>query len=245
MDRLMDQCETDASAARISIHRRIAQHVYDMQHRSGADVETVVTDLVNAAVADIPGAQYAGITVIKKRVRVLTEATTHRYPTILDNIQNQHLQGPCLAAQWEQHTVRIPDLATESRWPAYCRDALQATPIRSVTSFELFTGGEMMGALNIYADEPNAFSSEAEELGVVFATHAALAWRSVRKEHEFSSALASRDIIGQAKGMIMERYRIDAVQAFEILKRLSQDSNTPLAQLAQRLATADVADPDR
>jgi hypothetical protein len=237
----MDHCDTDeADAAGMGIHRRIAQHAYDMQHRSGADVGTIVTDLVTAAVTDIPGAQYAGITVIKKRSRVQSEAATHRYPRLLDDIQQQHLQGPCLAAQREQHTVRIPDLAAETRWPAYCHDALQATPIRSIISFELFTGGEMMGALNVFADPANAFTGEAEEIGLVFATHAALAWRSMRKEHEFSSALASRDIIGQAKGMIMERYRVDAVQAFEILKRLSQDSNTPLAQVAQRLVAADV-----
>jgi GAF domain-containing protein len=200
---------------------------------------------VAAAVTDIPGAQYAGITVIKKHSHVQTRATTHRYPTLLDEIQQRHMQGPCLAAQWEQHTMRIPDLTAETRWPAYCRDAVQETPVRSILSFELFTEGQMMGALNIYADEAHAFARKTEEVGTVFATHAALAWRSVRKEHEFINALASRDIIGQAKGMIMERYRIDAEQAFDMLKRLSQDSNTPLVRVAQSLVTVKFDDPDK
>jgi AmiR/NasT family two-component response regulator len=234
----MDQAAT-GGADTGRIHRRIAQHVHDLRNRPNMDVDAVVTDLVETAASSIPGAQYAGITVVHKRTHVRTQAATHRYPVVLDDIQGRHLQGPCVSAQWEHHTVRIPDLTTEIRWPKYCRDALQATPVRSIMSFELFTGGEMLGALNVYADQSNAFTGETEEVGLVLATHAALTWDAIRKEHQFASALASRDMIGQAKGMIMERYRINAVQAFEILKRLSQDSNTPLAQIAQRVVASD------
>lgn len=230
-------------AGRDRIHRRIAEHARAMYDRPEADVDSVVAGLVESAVADIPGAQYAGITVVTKRSGVATEAATHRYPVVLDDIQRQHRQGPCLAAQFEQHMMRIPDLAVEARWPAYCRAALAATPIRSVLSFELFNGDQVMGALNIFAEDAEVFSGETEDVGLVFATHAALAWSSVRKEHEFASALASRDIIGQAKGMVMERYRVNAVRAFELLKNLSQESNTPLAQIAQRLVAVDFGDP--
>jgi len=77
------------------------------------------------------------------------------------------------------------------------------------------------------------------ELGLIFATHTALTWNLLRRDEQFKSALASRDIIGQAKGMIMERFNIDAVQAFELLKRLSQNSNAPVAEIARRLVYAD------
>ena len=74
--------------------------------------------------------------------------------------------------------------------------------------------------------------------GLIFATHTALAWNMLRRDEQFRSALASRDVIGQAKGMLMERFGIDAVRAFDLLKRLSQDSNTPLHEVAERLTSS-------
>ena len=73
---------------------------------------------------------------------------------------------------------------------------------------------------------------------MIFATHTALAWNMLRRDEQFRSALASRDVIGQAKGMLMERFGIDAVRAFDLLKRLSQDSNTPLHEVAERLTSS-------
>jgi AmiR/NasT family two-component response regulator len=93
--------------------------------------------------------------------------------------------------------------------------------------------------LNFYADQPYAFDDDAAEMGLILATHAAVGWNMVRRDEQFRSALASRDIIGQAKGMIMERFKIDAVQAFELLKRLSQSSNTPLAVVARQLVESE------
>ena len=92
-----------------------------------------------------------------------------------------------------------------------------------------------MGALNVYAEEPNAFDEESEEVGLIFATHSAVAWNSARRDEQLRQALESRDSIGQAKGMIMERYGIGTIQAFELLRKLSQDSNVPLARIAAEL----------
>ncbi len=100
-----------------------------------------------------------------------------------------------------------------------------------------------MGALNFYAERPHAFDQESVELGLVFATHISLAWAVVRRQEQFRSALASRDLIGQAKGMIMERYRVDAVHAFELLKRLSQISNSKVVDVAQALIAAEFPPP--
>jgi AmiR/NasT family two-component response regulator len=99
----------------------------------------------------------------------------------------------------------------------------------------LFIAGETMGALNVYAEEPNVFGDESRNIGLVFAAHSSVAWNSARRDEQFKNALASRDVIGQAKGMIMERYGVDAVQAFELLRKLSQDSNVPLIKVATEL----------
>ncbi|ORA25358.1 hypothetical protein BST12_03495 [Mycobacterium angelicum] len=74
---------------------------------------------------------------------------------------------------------------------------------------------------------------------LAFATHAALAWNISRRDDQFRSALASRAIIGQAKGMLMERFGIDAVAAFYLLKRLSQESNTPVVDISHRLVNVE------
>ena len=108
-------------------------------------------------------------------------------------------------------------------------------------AFQLFIADETMGALNVFAEEPGAFGPESETIGLIFAAHSSVAWNTARRDEQFKKALASRDIIGQAKGMIMERYGVDAVQAFDMLRKLSQDSNTPVTQIAAKL----VAQADR
>jgi GAF domain-containing protein len=199
------------------------------------DVDAILGELTEGAVKALPGAQYAGITIASRHGEVRTASATGRYPVLLDEIQQRYKEGPCLSAAWEQHMIRIKDMADEERWPAYCRAATQASPIRSIMSFQLFADHHTMGALNFYAEQPHAFDDDAVELGLTLATHTALAWNLVRRDEQFRSALASRDIIGQAKGMIMERFTIDAIRAFELLKRLSQNSNTALAVVASRL----------
>jgi GAF domain-containing protein len=221
------------------IYQRIADLARTMHDRPASATDEVIDELTTHALTDVPGASYAGVTVVTGAHKVETRSATHDYPRVLDEIQQRHLQGPCVVAAWKHHTVRVDDLEHENRWPAYRREALEATPIRSVLSFELFTGHQTMGALNLYADRPYTFTQEAEDIGVVFATHMALAWDTVRREGQFRSALASRDIIGQAKGMLMERFQIDALEAFELLKRLSQESNTPLADIARRVVTVE------
>lgn len=206
-------------------------------HDTSQPESDLVDQVVQAAVREVPGAQYAGITLGHTNSgKVETQATTHDYPVMLDAIQQRHLEGPCLSATWERDIVEVGDLSTEQRWPKFAADAMRVTPIRSMLCFRLFTSQKTLGALNVYARAANAFDEESEQVGYVLATHAALAWDSVRREVDFRSALSSRDVIGQAKGIIMERFQVNAVVAFNMLTRLSQESNTPVAVLAQKLA---------
>jgi transcriptional regulator with GAF, ATPase, and Fis domain len=221
------------------IIREVAELVQALQQQGETDPDTVLEELTQSAASAMPGAQYAGITLASRNGKVRTAAATHRYPVLLDEIQQRHEQGPCLSAAWEHHVIRIDDMMREKRWPAYCLDAGKETPIRSVISFRLFADHNNMGALNFYAERPHAFDDEAAEMGLILATHTAVAWNMVRRDEQFRSALASRDIIGQAKGMIMERFKIDAVHAFELLKRLSQSSNTALAVVARQLVESE------
>lgn len=216
-------------------HLRVAELVQGLHNRPDADSDSVVAELAEHAAAEIPGAQYAGITLTRNAKHIETPAATHHWPLLLDKIQQRYLEGPCLTAAWEEQTVHVRDLQTDERFPNYRRDALAETPIRSIMAFQLFIADESLGALNVYSEEPEAFGGEARTLGLIFAAHSSVAWNSARREAQFKRALESRDVIGQAKGMIMERYRVDAVRAFELLRKLSQDSNVPLSKVAADL----------
>jgi len=216
-------------------HLRIAELVQQLYSRSDADSDTVIAELAENAAAEIPGAQYAGVTVTRNAKHIDTPAATHKWPILLDEVQQRHREGPCLTAAWEEKTVHVADLETDDRFPLYRRDALEQTPIRSIMAFQMFIAGETMGALNVYSEEPNVFGQVSRDMGLIFAAHSSVAWNAARRDEQFKRALGSRDLIGQAKGMIMERYGVDAVQAFEVLRKLSQDSNVPLVQVATEL----------
>jgi GAF domain-containing protein len=216
-------------------HLRIAELVQQLYGRPDTDSDTVIAELAEHAAVEIPGAEYAGITVTRNAKNIETPAATHKWPILLDEIQQRHREGPCLTAAWEEKTIHVADLETDERFPLYRRDVLEQTPVRSVMAFQMFVEGETMGALNAYAKRPHVFGQESRAIGLIFAAHTSVAWNSARRDEQFKRALASRDTIGQAKGMIMERYGVDAVQAFDLLRKLSQDSNVPLVQVATEL----------
>ena len=137
--------------------------------------------------------------------------------------------------------MRCNDLLADERWPRF-GSAASAEGINSSLSFQLFTYGKCRAALNLFGRNRNAFNMEAEAIAGMLATHAATALIVHNgalivhnKELQFRSALASRDAISQAKGMIMERFNVDAIRAFELMVRVSQNSNTRVADLAQEI----------
>ena len=229
MTSVNDKIEVDAA------HRRIAEIVQEMYGRDDVDSDTVIAEMVEHAAVEIPGVQYAGVTVTRNAKHIDTPAATHKWPILLDEVQQRHREGPCLTAAWEEKTIHVKDLTTDERFPLYARDVLAQTPIRSVYAFQMWIAGETMGALNVYAETPNAFGPGTRDIGLAFATHSSVAWNAARRDEQFKKALASRDVIGQAKGMLIERYGVNAIQAFELLRKLSQDSNTPLIQIASDL----------
>src|SRR3954449_7742038 len=138
-------------------HLRIAELVQELHSRADKDSDTVVAELAEHAAVEIPGAQYAGITVTRNGKHIDTPAASHDWPILLDEIQQRHREGPCLTAAWEEKTIHVADLENDHRFPLYRRDVLEQTPIRSVMSFQMFIAGETMGALNVYAEHPHPF----------------------------------------------------------------------------------------
>jgi GAF domain-containing protein len=220
------------------IHGEIARLARDMHSSMGSEVnvDDVLFEVTDASLRLLPGVDHAGVNLVEGRIKkVRSTAATDPVPKTLDALQERYAQGPCLDALWQHHTVRVDDFASEQRWPDFVAALLAETPVRSGLSIQLFTHEWELGSLNLYADQPHVFTPQLEELALALAAHAAIAFSGARRGHQFESALASRDIIGQAKGIIMERFQLNAVAAFRLLIKLSQDSNTAVAEVARQL----------
>lgn len=200
-----------------------------------SDIQETLAGVTAAAVDLIGGVDYADVLLIEDD-HFDSIASTAPIVEELDAVQERLGQGPCLQAAVADSVIRCADLRDESRWPEFATAATKLG-VRSMLSFQLYTSKGGAGALNLLGNAPRAFSAEGEALGAILATHAAVALAAINREHQYESALASRDNIGQAKGILMERFSIDAVQAFDMLKRLSQSTNTPIRTLAKRTIT--------
>lgn len=215
--------------------RRMAQLARGFYHPT--DLDETLRGVTAAAVELVEGADYADILIVTGRKQFRSLAATCELAEHLDDIQEQFGEGPCLDASAKCLVVRSDDLRKETRWPRFAKAAVEAN-VLSTLSFQLYLDQESMGALNMFSSRADAFDPLAEATAEALAAHAAMAMSAARSQGQFASALATRDIIGQAKGMIMERFGIDAVAAFELLRRLSQDSNVPLADVAQGIVQA-------
>jgi transcriptional regulator with GAF, ATPase, and Fis domain len=208
------------------------------------DVEKTLQAIVNAAVDTIPGAQYAGLMVVKRRREMNTRAATDDLVHGIDHAQFEADEGPCLdMAHGTQAVRRMDDMSTEQRWPRFTRRAAELG-VRSMLSFRLFVDKSTLGSLSLCSKERSAFDEESEHVGLLFASHAAVAMSGAQQKEHLSNAVSARDLIGQAKGILMERHKLTADQAFNVLARVSQESNTKLVELARTLTgTGEVSTP--
>ena len=214
----------------------LAQRMAELARASAAprSVEEVLSDVTAAAKELIPGADTAGVLLIGKGGKWDSVANTSDLPYRLDELQMIFNEGPCVEAALDELIVRTDDFRFEVRWPHYSA-AVVEIGVLSGLSFKLYTGDRTAGALNLFSFKVHAFDAEDETTGVVLAAHAAAAILASRQGEQLQSALSTRDRIGQAKGIIMERFGVDDVKAFEMLRTLSQDSNTRLIDVAQRV----------
>ena len=218
---------------------RIAEHLYDAK-----STDEVLARIAEAAVATVAGGEAASIT-LREAGEYRTTGSTAEAATEIDQAQYDADEGPCLDA------VTTPMVAAPSypdeRWPR-----LGTAPpdhgMQSSVSYQLKwsnrDGAEAgTGSLNIYGLTPDAFDEAAMEIGAVLAAHASLAARAVGErtsleqlDQHLEEALLSRDIIGQAKGILMERLKTTPDKAFEILKSSSQRLNLKLREIARNVA---------
>ncbi|MGA3218136.1 MAG: GAF and ANTAR domain-containing protein [Acidimicrobiales bacterium] len=203
-------------------------------------VELTLQAVADLAVATIEGCDFAGLFVLNAGN---VTAPVHTAPVVaeLHALQLTSHEGPCLDCMAQGTAVYAEDLADDPRWPNFGPQAA-GTGVRSLLALCLSGDGQATGALNLYARYPLAFGAMDRARGLVLAGLAGLAL-SVAEAHEeelrraenLRQALITRELIGQAQGILMERERITAAQAFDILRRASQHLNTKLREVAQDL----------
>jgi anti-anti-sigma regulatory factor len=196
-----------------------------------------------AAVSTVPGAQYAGLMIARPRGNIETTAVTADLVGEVDQAQYATREGPCLDAVDRHVVVRVSNMTHETRWPHFSRRAVQLG-VHSTLSLQLYVAGQKFGGLNLYARQPHTFD-KSENIGRLFATHAAVAIAGAQREDHLHQAVAGRDIVGQAKGILMERYKITPDEAFRLLARISQNTNTKVTEVARELTETGQLPQDR
>ncbi|BBZ26283.1 hypothetical protein MMAD_05780 [Mycolicibacterium madagascariense] len=199
---------------------------HDLDDTLGAVVQ-VATDLIDRVA-------HASVLLVDEH-GFRSVAPSDEVATELDRLQIAFGEGPCVQAATEDPIVVCSDLRDEPRFPQFAAAAVDRG-VLSMLACQLYTHpGGGAGALNLFAATPSAFPAAGQSVAAMLATHAATALTARDAHGQFTSALASRDRIAQAKGIIMERFQLDAVAAFDMLRKLSQDLNTPLRQIAARV----------
>ena len=225
---------TGQAAGWNELAEKLSSLARSMQDEKG--LEHTLEAIVLAAAETVPGADEASITAVSRRRAVQTTAATGALPRAVDQAQYETGQGPCLNSLYEQQTLRLADMCSEPRWPEFCARASQLG-IRSMLAVQLYVEGDNLGALNLHSRQVDAFSDQSEQVALMFAAHAAIAVAGAQAQEQMQTAVDSRDLIGQAKGILIERYKISGHEAFRLLVVASQTTNIKLYDVAEYLVT--------
>jgi len=224
----------DSNSAPSSFDAEAFAQLAEELQATGDPVETA--EQVIATAVQVLEANHASITMIRRSQRLETLAPTDPMVTQLDLLQYEMREGPCYDASWRGETLLSPELGSDARWPNWAPKAA-ANGIASMMAVELATPKRRVGALNLYYTQHRVFSADDVGFANIFGRHASLAVANKTTNSELIVALDSRKLIGQAQGILMERFNLSEAQAFAVLRRYSTDHNIKLREVAEHLRT--------
>ncbi|MHA3703236.1 ANTAR domain-containing protein [Jatrophihabitans sp. YIM 134969] len=199
-------------------------------HVKEAGLQATLTAILETAVEVVAPATAAGVNLLVRGV-FQPQAVLGEAPHRLDSWQQERGAGPCIDASAEQAVLVVDDTATEARWPGFGTLAVECG-VGSMLCVPLWVDTVSLGSVSLYAAEAAAFSRFDERLAGLLATQAALALSDAQRTEQLRTMAANRDLIGQAKGILMERHKLTADQAFDQLRTASQQSNRKLVEVA-------------
>jgi hypothetical protein len=196
------------------------------------NVPEALAAITTAAVDTLATVDYVSISLTQDDGQIITLAPTAPLAAEADAIQYSLGEGPCLEAALEVPVVVSEDLARDIRWPSYGPAAARAG-LHSQVAFQFRAEHDhIRGALNLYAVRPGVLDGQTMQLGALFATQVAITMGWVRHEEDLQAALYTRQQIGVAVGILMERYALTRERAFSFLVRTSQTGNVKLRDVA-------------
>ncbi|HET6626686.1 MAG TPA: GAF and ANTAR domain-containing protein [Nocardioidaceae bacterium] len=217
---------------RESFARHLAAAARSMQGETGT--QETLDKAVAIAVELIEGCDLAGISIVH-RDDIDTSAGSDESLRRIDELQFAMGEGPCLDALKEHETVHSPDLAHDDRWPKWGPKIAKEIGVRSNVSYRLFTTADTLGAMNLYSRQVEAFDADDIYSGLALAAHIAVALAGAQNAEHLERAISNRTVIGQAEGILMERFNLTAEQAFGVLRRMSSQRNVKLSMIAEEL----------
>jgi GAF domain-containing protein len=213
--------------AAADLFSRLATELHDSEG-VGETVEAVVEFALQAL-----NCSYAGVALATKGSPEVPAATD----PVVEKIYYWQMaggSGPLVESMREHRTVLVRDTASETRWPDWCVKVL-SLGVHSVLDIPLTTASGTVGVLGLYSAEADAFDAEDEAIAQILARHASVAVATARNEENLARAVDARKLVGQAMGILMERYGVDGDRAFAVLRRYSQATNTKLRDVAAEL----------
>jgi transcriptional regulator with GAF, ATPase, and Fis domain len=211
----------------------IAEHLH-----ASDDVEASFRRITSAAVHALVGCEAASVSVLEKTGPV-THAATSPLADLGDQIQYAENEGPCLDAAMEERWVYTPDLAVDTRWPRSARRMSRELGVKSMLSCRLTMEAaprRTLGGINLYATDLNAFTEDDQSLAVLLASLGAVVVDASRQQAGLRAAIESRQVIGEAIGILRSQGNLTSEQAFDMLAKASQRMNVKLRELAGRIA---------
>jgi GAF domain-containing protein len=219
------------------------------QIHASEDFDESLNRLTATTLAAVGGAESVSISLLEKDGPI-TRGATHQLAYDGDQIQYDEHEGPCLDAALEDRWVSVPDLAADSRWPTSAQRIATELGIGSMFSCRLALDSsprQTLGGINLYSTTPGAFTEQDQMLAILLASLGAVVIDASRQQQHLRAAIASRQVIGEAIGILRSRSKLSSQQAFDMLVGASQRTNTKLRDLAQRIAdgTQDNHEPPR
>jgi GAF domain-containing protein len=222
------ELDADLTASSESSLAEAARKVAD-----NPEVQEALQSVVDLAVSSC-NCLGASVTLVRADGGVETTASSDALVESADDLQYAYDEGPCLRAAEQGGAYLIVNTATDPRWPVW-GPAVAQLGLNSVLSIHLFTDHRVLGALNLYYESKADFSDDEVEVAKVVAAHASVALAKLRSERDLWRAIDSRHLIGQAQGMLMERFKLAPEKAFAVLRRYSQQHNIKLHEVAREL----------
>jgi GAF domain-containing protein len=204
-------------------------------------VQATLDKMCQLLVGTVDGCDHAVVTVVRNH-HLESPAASDEIGPAVDAIQLEVDEGPCVEAIREHQTMVTEDLASETRWPRFSRRAVETTGVRSMLAFRLFVAGDTLGSLNLYSKQARAFTDESIAVGTVFAAHASIALRAAQSKEDLSrlrEAIEARELIAQAKGILMGRRGLSSQAAMVILDRGAERLKIELRELARRVVAGE------